>query len=852
MILNGLLSELREELFDLGLIKEMEEASIDRIVGMQWLIRGERLGIREIKNRLNMSLALYESLDEKFQGRGITYEKCAVATYLMTEYEEDFYKVADRDFDRIIEEYIEGTLDSDIKNWNGEIGNLSEEFKKALLELVELKLVDANYRTYFYNYPKESKLYDISETIVFNSIIYNERPKNIDDYKIHLENTDNSVIIDGLNKVNQLNMAFPRFIIEFEKIYCLAINIFREKVLDIVRGFRYDQASFSKTLNYIQMIMQYTNIDNRDDVWEEITEIFCEATEDKSIIKQIREKMVMNCPKEATHFIKLFIGENEFISQKEIDCIGNISMIIKLINYSKIDGCFDECIFIHKKIVENSVKGNEYVKFYLTLIERFSIEKCYDLIYEYCTEIKEIPDPFIEILVKEVNGNALPGKSYVHLLESVEKLSDVAVKSLAAIIWTNGLSVKLCNRLAEVGEWIYYICNMAINRESEIDLLDSNVIQAIHDNAMWFYKNANAAWLKLRLKVLSRDEFISKYMILFSEKFPIITQHEIMLVVNIENAIEILKISVVTEIEVDYIAQYFNQKSRNQTESYNIYKYILELKEDIARQFFYALDVNGKIQYRRMSKARRKEVSMKLIHLLDIKTASEKIQFMNHIGTPIGSLEKDLYIDLNDDKSILDKYLQFINSLETVETFTIQNILKLENIQIYSSVINNKLYDMKEYVQYVSSKTRGMHKFEMEADKKIELWETYKKMFNGTHNTNTRTYMIKNKEFLKELVDDHAYESAGDQVIEYAHAMQSVDLLQHIFDTLPQKEAEEYFACIVGFDSFEAADCFVKRIIEDSELLISDRIYNNAHDKLINPGLKARYTKARKKLLPSN
>ena len=140
----------------------------------------------------------------------------------------------------------------------------------------------------------------------------------------------------------------------------------------------------------------------------------------------------------------------------------------------------------------------------------------------------------------------------------------------------------------------------------------------------------------------------------------------------------------------------------------------------------------------------------------------------------------------------------------------------------------------------------------MEADKKSILWETYKRMFNGTHNKGTRAYMIKNKEFLKELVDDHAYENAEDQIIEYAHAMQSTDLLQYIFDTLPQKEAEKYFACIEGFDSFEAADYFVKRIVDDSELLISDSVYNNTHDKLINAGLKARYTKARKKSLPSS
>ncbi len=789
VILNGLLSELREELFNLGLIQQMEEVSIDRIAGMQWIIRGNRLGIREIKNRLNLSLVLYESLDDKFKGRGITYEKCAVATYLMTEYEEDFYKVADRDFEKVIEKYIGGTLDSDINNWNGEIEKLSEGFKKALLELIELKLIDANYRTYFYNYPKESKLYDISEMIVFNSIIYNERPKNIDDYKKHLENTDSSVIIDGLNKVNQLNMAFPKFIIEFEKIYCLAINIFRQKVLDIISGFRYDQVNFPKTLDYIEMIVKYTNIDHRDDVWKEMSVIFNEATEDKGIVKQIREKIVMVCPKEATLFMELFMGENEFISQKEIECIGNIAMIMQLINYPKINRCYDECIAIHKKIVKDGKKKEDYVRFYLTLIDCFKIGKCYDLIYEYCMQIKEVPDQFIEVLVKEVKRNTLPRKQYVDLLENVEKLSDDAIESLVSIVWVDGLSVKLCNRLAEAGKWIYYVCNMAIDRLGEIDLLDSNVIQAIDVNAKWLYQY-DEVWLKLRKEILSHAELISEYMMLFSDDFPIISQHEIMLIVNIEDAIKILKASAVTENEVDYITKYFNQKSRNPTESYNIFQYILGLEKDTAKPIFYALDINGKVQYRRMSKARKKEVSTKLIQLFDIETASEKIQFMNHIGTSIYSLEKDLYIALNDDEKILDKYIQFINSLEKVESSTIQNIVKLEHIRIYSPTINNKLYEMKEYVQYVSSRTRGMHKFEMEADKKSILWETYKKMFNGTYQ-GTRKYMLENKEFLKEIVDD-------------------------------------------------------------SELLVSDRIYSNTHDKLINPGLKARYTKARKKLLSTN
>lgn len=580
-----------------------------------------------------------------------------------------------------------------------------------------------------------------------------------------------------------------------------------------------------------------------------MAEIFNEASEDKDVIKQIREKIVMMHPQEAIHFITMFMGENVFISKEEINCIENITIIMQLINYSRIGNCFDECVSIHKKIVEDSKMKDEYIRFYLTLIECFGIKESYELIYEYCIRINEVPDHFIEVLVAEVNDKKLTKKEYVDLLESVENISDGAVETLASIVWTDGLSVKLCNRLANVGKWIYYVCNMVVDQLSEIDLREINVIQAVNNNAMWLYQNDNVAWNKLRVEILSHDEFISEYMILFGNNFPIMTQHEIMLIANIENAIKILKENVVTESEVEYIAQYFNRKSRNPTESYKIFQYILGLEEDIAERLFYALDIKGRVQYRRMSKTRRKEVSTKLIELLEIDTASEKIYFMDHIGTSIYSLEKDLYIEINDDEKILNKYLRFVNSLDKVEPFTIQNIVNLNNIQIYSSVINNKLYEMKEYVNYVSSKTRGMRKFEMEADKKSILWETYKKMFNGTYN-GTRKYMLENREFLKEIVDDHAYEKAGEQIFEYTHTMQSADLLQYVFDTLPQDEKEKYFACIEGFDSFEAADYFVKRIIEDNELLNSDKVYNNTHDKLINPGLKAKFTKARKKYLP--
>lgn len=67
------------------------------------------IDIREIKSRLNESLTLYESLLNRFPGRAgdevITFEKCAVATYLRREYENDFYLLEDNTLDVLVSQY---------------------------------------------------------------------------------------------------------------------------------------------------------------------------------------------------------------------------------------------------------------------------------------------------------------------------------------------------------------------------------------------------------------------------------------------------------------------------------------------------------------------------------------------------------------------------------------------------------------------------------------------------------------------------------------------------------------------------------------------------------------------------
>ena len=110
-VLNGLLAQKETYIKELGVKWEGE---ISNIPGIQWIIRGTRLGIREIKDRLNIAFSLFESLRERFNkvsGGDIEFEKCAIVAYITTEFEEDFYATDGKAFQKC-------SATSFLRNWD--------------------------------------------------------------------------------------------------------------------------------------------------------------------------------------------------------------------------------------------------------------------------------------------------------------------------------------------------------------------------------------------------------------------------------------------------------------------------------------------------------------------------------------------------------------------------------------------------------------------------------------------------------------------------------------------------------------------------------------------------------------
>lgn len=253
-ILDGLLEEISDNLIKLNLITSSENAKVEKISGMSWMIRGKKVGIREVKERLNIGLSLYENLKTKFSDKDISFEKCAIVVYLMKEYPYDYYKLEDRSIEQLFERYLSGELSEE----NVLNKSFSKDFRNEIFELIRNKKIDSTYRTYFYNYPQKSRLYNVYEMNVYNSIVYCEKPNLKEEYEKWLLDVDEEVIVDALSKLKQLDILFPLFVLDFEKIGNIVVTQFGSELLNMIDQVPLDHVNMKRSTQvYITLLKKY-------------------------------------------------------------------------------------------------------------------------------------------------------------------------------------------------------------------------------------------------------------------------------------------------------------------------------------------------------------------------------------------------------------------------------------------------------------------------------------------------------------------------------------------------------------------------------------------------------------------
>lgn len=853
-ILKGLLTEKKLWLEELGLLDEKSnQKNVIQIEGMHWMIRGRDIDIREIKNRLNSALSLYENLCSRFpQGEKqsvISFEKCAVATYLRSEYEKDFYQLQDKDLERLISQYVVYGIGEINENWCPKKWNeCSSEFKAELWMLIENKLIDANFRVYFYNYPCESNLYNLGEMVVYNSIVYQEEPVDFLEYEQYLKTCSQQVIVDAFDKVEKLGVNIPKFVIEYDRLFCVIAELFVENLCQLIGTLRFNEKTFSEDEELVLSCVRHRNGKyNREKLINQIAGKMNAMSEMSEAIMKVRENFCKEIPEQALSFRILFQESHPFISTEEVQAIDDLNLILKIINYDVMAETSESPIEIHNRIIQNDEWKPDYIKFYERVVEIQGIEKWIQEINQACIHYGEIPDALTEIFERAILESAISVSEYVELLE---KLPDIKEKDLGIIVkkeWVSGLPREACKMLYNNGMILLFICNESLLSEPQIDFKEESIRKVIKEQGDWILEYASKSFECIRKIILGNHELLEEYKEWFCSPYPYLSVEELNLIDNCRDALAIIRNWSMTESSGVNVIKYFNQKSRKTTETYDLVKYIAIQKADVAKKMFYAMDLS-KLPYYRMKRARIREMNDRFYNLFEMEEKpEEKVEFLSFVGLSDDKLEKDLYIELNEDEELKTKYVDFVNNLDNVGKATIDNIVRLSSILTYSKPINDKLYNLGYYGIYVSSKTALDKKFEVEEERSDTLWPVYVSVFHSPNKERTRKLMSANQDFLQKLIEQKEYEKAEDSLIYYNAALQTKELLLYVFKQYTDAELCIYLQRVYGFRNHDVAHFFLELLKERPKVASEIQVYQNLHGKFIEPGLEGWLTKIWKK-----
>lgn len=862
---------------------ESPSNKLSDIPGMQWIIRGNHLGIREIKNRLNIASVIFETLKERFplSTDGIEFKKCAAAAYLMTEFESDFSKTEDNSFEKLNELYI--LKDLDTESAKKLLPTDNDNYAKAIVELIEARMISEDYRMYYYNYPKNSTIYSSDETNIRNAILHGVICENFETTVKKVVNSNSDIITKSFKKLRQLEIPLPQIVIKNEFLFLSALKYDKSYVFEVFDRINDLDETLNKNITTIIDILKY-DIDRKMYTPEMISE-FCGCWEKvfkENHLVSLRETICAFFNKEIHLYKQLFFGEHSTITTKEMallpfnDALDLLNVESKNFSVSHLQYIISRFLeeFESRNIVSDKICNiliyackifsakeiSEYILEYMLITNRM-VEELEKTVWNLLNEDPIDSDDEEESGITFDKQNELFQK-YKEVINSIP-LSDISdivlnhINSIDAFDEPYSYTYEISNLLFERG---YHFISVLINLHAhhDIDYSNNNVIECIKDNKTWLKNNKNV-FLKLRKNIIMCAEKVYDYQFCFTSDFPLLTKEEFILLtnnkgVNLQNVLDFFPSDIINEEAVEYISKFFNKEFVNNNDSFPVLKKISKYTTDIIKLFFEKIDFSHSFLYYTFAKWRKNDIKRTFEEDLELDTNEGKLKFMEYTKYLDERFEKELIG--NTDENMESRYVTLVKRKlgpPSISSSTIEMLKSFSKYYSFSnySGINNKLFEDEEYEYYVVSKTLFSKRFIMETGERLEkIWPTYIEIFsNPSRLSQTVSYMKANKEFLEKIMKSGIYTGFDDIALEQLSSIkQDEKLIAHVYNQGSAFAIQYFSAMEDGFVDDKAAKAFIDLLGADSnrEILKSDAVRNNIYEKLVDPILKGKYTRLRK------
>lgn len=877
-ILEGLL-KAKKNILDKFELKS--SGKLIEIPGMLWIVRGKAVDIREIKNRLNKAFLIFETLQNRFpsEKKQISYEKCAIVAYLTTTFEYEFHLTDDIAFQKLIELDIKHELD--LKSCKEILNTKNDEYAKAVLELIKSNLIDDSYRMYFYNYPKESKIYSYSEELVQKAILYGDDPEELDEAIDNVIECQSSIIVDSFKKMKRLKLRLPPVVYWYEKLYIQALKYAESEIILWLDNFEKSPSAIDKNISEILRILKYDSPRNKYS--KEQAKRFCDSWEkvfaEEGLLK-LRACLCEQFPNEIIWYKSLFFGVHNIIRTSEMQFLSIVDCI-NLMNLQNDKFGLNEVGYIIERFCETDTVSDEEidkVKTFLisvkSKIDLAEISKKYlKFMKKINVIIPELETTIIELLDMESDNEEddeyfISAKDQENIYKEYQDLiNQVSPDFLVNQTLTNISSIKkfdgyerysdnIASLLYSNGFYVDFII-IRLLKKSNIDLSDINIYSAIKENANWFYLKSKL-FEKLRIYIIENaTNIISEFGFIFHENFDIVSENEFNLIIKRKdidenNILKLIPVRLVTETEAKFISHYFCRKNQNNNVAFDFLKYVAKMDDSVAEYCFESLEYSYAIQYYRFSASKKSTIKKLFTDILSLDTCQGKLKFMETTKCLDSGFENDITEELVDNKDLQSYYIKIVNnnakSPTSITATTLRNLCSFSTYYAMNDVVTERYFKDKKYVFYVVSKTNYHKQFVMDSGERFDiLWSVYVEIFSENHFTNTCSYMSNNHEFLKLMMEKKEYEGLSKEVrIILSKVYQDSDSLKNVLE-YGTDFAIKYFAAIDGFADYNAASTFVNIVEKNIQILASDDVYKNTYEKLWNAPLKSRYTKLRKK-----
>lgn len=796
-----------------------------------WILKGENLTLRDLKDRLNHAISIMVSLKNKNYKdvTNIDFKACSAVAYLESQYPKDFYKLVKEEvkFEKLITESYK------VKNQNAadtiqELENLftkyftdkenstsSSEFNAGFISdfchLISDRTFDDDFRMYFYTYPDGSYIKTTDEKDVCNLI---KLPNEYNDYtdldekvKRIFSKRPNTIVINTINSLDT-SVKFPKVILLNDKLFELATNYSFKNSLEAISICTL-QIPFDRCCESIFKRLNKVNIKQKDlYVKQYIDNVYSYISNNaitKEKIYEFRKLLINSFEGNVVWFEKLFVNQEEsaiipIISEEEVILINNIDISLILIDTSLLTENSDYLISAINSKKLSSESYTNALDIYNTLIKKVDEKNMAVYLLDFLDKNYEKNDIYFEIIINNLEDSDIICK-YVNKFKT-DELSEVYLKLLDERAIDNGLSEGVLQKLRESNLYITYLLSKSAKNElNEIDYSDDEIAKMIILASKHIFSANPSLFLNIRQEIISRLQNVYKtYGVLFEEAFPLIQKPELNLFNNFSNAIICVDGRQLTGENYNFICEYCNQDTRNSTECSNIFEYLFNgelvtsiTSEDITKNIFNSLDFQ-KIMFKDLDVENKERCIDFVSNALDLTTPVNCIACMKHLNSLVPSLELTIQ-----NGGYNQEYISLLNNLSDYTDVSIGWLKTIELRDALITKLTDKLKEQACYKNYIIGKslfdkTLYFDLNILEIDEYFEVYINNQSMFH---------IMSNSQEFIESVVSAKLYENITtiDFIIPLYKLPQNIELINYIWTLLNSDQKRDYIISMVELAS---------------------------------------------------